>query len=363
VGEILVGLGFRAVPFGIAAVVLGFGLKSLGTQASPADVGLRGSSLSVFGTIHPDIFRLPEPIGSALPPDRVRLASLGPEVGSDALAIRQDMLTDPLVSARRRVSVNEPPASFDNRFASVDDYPASSEESLGSAMRQLASSLRSPKDRDAETAGRPKDQLAYAPPNEGVQEAGSPSDQQADAVSNTAVPSDQLSNSSATPTDDDSRTAIYDITAHAVYMPGGRKLEAHSGIGELMDNPRHVRVRMRGATPPNTYKLSLRGQLFHGVRALRLTPLDERKMYGRDGMLAHSYLLRAKGQSHGCVVFSNYPEFLNAFLKGDVTRLVVVERLDSLPSSKIASGSLPDNVKDRSKAPDHNRLYAAAGAH
>ena len=118
-------------------------------------------------------------------------------------------------------------------------------------------------------------------------------------------------------------------------MPSGRKLEAHSGIGSLMDNPRHVRVRMRGATPPNIYKLSLRGQLFHGVRALRLTPLDERKMYGRDGMLAHSYLLRAKGQSHGCVVFSNYPEFLNAFLKGEVTRLVVVERLENPPDAKL----------------------------
>lgn len=75
VGEILVALGVRTIPFGIAAVVLGFGLRSLGTQAGPADVGLRGPSLSVFGTIHPDIFRLPEPIGSALPGDRIRLAS------------------------------------------------------------------------------------------------------------------------------------------------------------------------------------------------------------------------------------------------------------------------------------------------
>jgi hypothetical protein len=146
-------------------------------------------------------------------------------------------------------------------------------------------------------------------------------------------------------------------------MPDGSKLEAHSGIGDLMDNPRHVRVRMRGATPPNVYKLSLRVALFHGVRALRLTPLDERKMFGRDGMLAHSYLLARKGQSHGCVVFSNYPAFLNAFLKGEVKRLVVVERLETPPGPKLASGSLPNDVKNRSKASDDSRHLAAAGSH
>ena len=361
-GEILVALGVRTIPFGIAAVVLGFGLRSLGTQAGPADVGLRGPSLSVFGTIHPDIFRLPEPIGSALPGDRIRLASLGPEVGSDAPATRQDMLTDPLASARRSASVNEPPASFDKRFASVDDYPASTDGSLGSAMRQLAISMRPPADQDVETATRPADQLAYAPPDRDVEEPISPSDAATDASPPiSSASTEQPGKDSDPPADDDSRTAIYDITARAVYMPSGRKLEAHSGIGSLMDNPRHVRVRMRGATPPNVYKLSLRGQLFHGVRALRLTPLDERKMYGRDGMLAHSYLLRAKGQSHGCVVFSNYPEFLNAFLKGEVTRLVVVERLENPPGAKIASGSRVDDAKDRSKASD--RLYAAAGGH
>ena len=31
--------------------------------------------------------------------------------------------------------------------------------------------------------------------------------------------------------DPDSRTAIYDITARTVYMPDGRRLEAHSGLG------------------------------------------------------------------------------------------------------------------------------------
>ena len=142
--------------------------------------------------------------------------------------------------------------------------------------------------------------------------------------------------------DDDGRTAIYDITAHAVYLPDGRRLEAHSGLGGFRDNPLHVDVKMRGATPPNVYNLALRERRFHGVRAIRLTPVDSGRMFGRDGMLAHSYMHGSNGQSNGCVTFSNYPEFLNAFLKGEVTRLVVVERLENLPGPRLASGLVPD---------------------
>ena len=128
-------------------------------------------------------------------------------------------------------------------------------------------------------------------------------------------------------------------------MPDGRRLEAHSGLGGLKDNPRHVHVKMRGATPPNVYNLSLRERLFHGVRAIRLTPLDSGRMYGRDGMLAHSYMHGSNGQSNGCVAFRDYPEFLNAFLKGEIARLVVVERLENPPGPNVAWGSLPDEVK------------------
>jgi hypothetical protein len=84
-------------------------------------------------------------------------------------------------------------------------------------------------------------------------------------------------------------------------------------------------------------------------------------MYGRAGILAHSYMLGPNGQSNGCVSFSNYPEFLNAFLKGEVTRLAVVERLES-PPGKLAAGQLPDPVRDLLKATG-SRQYAAAGNH
>jgi hypothetical protein len=140
--------------------------------------------------------------------------------------------------------------------------------------------------------------------------------------------------------DPDSRTAVYDITARTVYMPDGRRLEAHSGLGDRMDDPRYVDVKGEGPTPPNVYDLSLREKLFHGVRALRMTPVGDGKMYGRDGILAHSYMLAANGESNGCVSFSDYPAFLNAFLRGEVTRLVVVERLENPSSIQIISASL-----------------------
>ncbi|MCP8936901.1 DUF2778 domain-containing protein [Alsobacter sp. SYSU M60028] len=124
-------------------------------------------------------------------------------------------------------------------------------------------------------------------------------------------------------------TAVYDISAKVVILPNGRRLEAHSGLGDLMDDPRSARVKMRGVTPPNVYTLRLREQLFHGVRAIRLTPVDESRMHGRDGMLAHTYMLGPRGDSNGCVSFKDYDAFLTAFLRGEVSRLVVVETATS----------------------------------
>jgi hypothetical protein len=111
-----------------------------------------------------------------------------------------------------------------------------------------------------------------------------------------------------------------------------------------MDEPRDVNLRMRGPTPPNVYRLKLRESLFHGVRAIRLVPVDERKMYGRAGILAHSYMLGANGQSNGCVSFRNYPKFLEAFLRGEVDHLVVVDHLATAPTAKAGPGWLPDSI-------------------
>jgi hypothetical protein len=122
----------------------------------------------------------------------------------------------------------------------------------------------------------------------------------------------------------DSLTAVYDISARTVYMPNGARLEAHSGMGSMMDDPRYVGERDVGPTPPNVYDLKPRERPFHGVKALRMIPQDESAALGRDGLLTHSYLLGPKGDSNGCVSFKNYDRFLTAFQNGEVKRLVVV---------------------------------------
>ncbi len=123
-------------------------------------------------------------------------------------------------------------------------------------------------------------------------------------------------------------TAIYDISAHIVILPDGTRLEAHSGLGELMDDPRSVTEVDRGATPPHLYELTPREEIFHGVQALRLTPIGEGDMFGRNGLLAHSYMLGPKGDSNGCVSFKDYDAFLKAYQNGQVKRLAVVARVD-----------------------------------
>ena len=122
----------------------------------------------------------------------------------------------------------------------------------------------------------------------------------------------------------DRYTAVYDISAHTVTLPDGRRLEAHSGLGEYVDNPAGVALRMRGATPPNLYELTPREAIFHGVRALRMTPTGG-TTFGRGGLLTHSYMLRGRsGESNGCVVFRNYEQFISAYDSGQVRRLLVV---------------------------------------
>ena len=125
----------------------------------------------------------------------------------------------------------------------------------------------------------------------------------------------------------DSRTAVYDISAKALYLPSGVALEAHSGMGPLMDDPQHVDQRMVGATPPATYDLKPREKLFHGVRALRLTPTEGTSALGRVGLLTHNYMLGPRGDSNGCVSIKDYERFLKAYDNGEFNRLVVVPSL------------------------------------
>jgi cytoskeletal protein RodZ len=127
----------------------------------------------------------------------------------------------------------------------------------------------------------------------------------------------------------DRSTAVYDIAARKVYLPDGTVLEAHSGLGSKLDDVRFAHVRMQGVTPPHIYELTPREALFHGVPALRLTPIGgEDKIFGRSGLLAHTYMLGPNGDSNGCVSFKDYYAFLDAYRNRGIKRLAVVARID-----------------------------------
>ncbi len=125
----------------------------------------------------------------------------------------------------------------------------------------------------------------------------------------------------------DRQTAIYVISARAVYMPDGTRLEAHSGLGAALDDLRYVSERAVGPTPPHLYELTMRESLFHGVQALRLNPVGDGGLYGRAGLLAHPYMLGPNGDSNGCVSVKDYDAFLRAYENGQIRKLAVVSSL------------------------------------
>src|SRR5206468_3055218 len=127
----------------------------------------------------------------------------------------------------------------------------------------------------------------------------------------------------------DKQTAVYDISAKMVYLPDGTRLEAHSGLGSKLDDARYSNVRMQGVTPPHIYELTPREALFHGVPALRLNPVGgEDKIFGRDGLLAHTYMLGGNGQSNGCVSFKDYYAFLDAYKNKGIRKLAVLAKVE-----------------------------------
>jgi hypothetical protein len=126
----------------------------------------------------------------------------------------------------------------------------------------------------------------------------------------------------------DRDTAVYDISAHMVYLPDGTKLEAHSGLGAKLDDPSSARIKMHGVTPPHVYELKPREALFHGVQALRLNPVGgEDAIYGRVGLLAHTYMLGPNGDSNGCVSFRDYNAFLDAYRNKGIRKLAVLTKI------------------------------------
>jgi len=331
-GGVLVHISVRSICAGIAALAMGVSLESVGRHLVGAtSAGLRAESalFSVFETIRPK---------SLDHRASLRVASLETEFAFEP-AVEE---SEPPASTSRHASFGErflfdqKLASFDERFAGADISVAETEDGESNVLNYAH--LPSPGPGEHAIAqpatGRSTPKLAPAalsPPASAARKR---------------VATAEASKDSISPAYDDSRTAIYDIAARTVYLPNGRRLEAHSGLGDHMDDARYVNLKRQGPTPPNTYKLVMREEPFHGVRAIRLVPVGDGKMFSRDGLLAHPYMLGPNGQSNGCVSFSDYPAFLDAYLKGEVDRLVVVEHLAIAPGPKTASGWLPEFIKD-----------------
>jgi hypothetical protein len=359
-------------------------------DTGPADVELRAEAgrLSVSSSIHPKLVDLDTATIGSDGQESSRASSRESSLAQFAGLRTQDDFEFVFKELDNRSA--PPPAhspfgerfSFDepsapNRFLQPSDLAASSDARFGGETSAPSTSVQAaaaapraagPRVAAAVPAPRPaaRSAVAQAEPKPATPRPAPATGFRLASASDTSLPlgyapSDPVKSSlipGSTPKDptskdpdplagtDPSHTAIYDITSRTVYLPNGRRLEAHSGLGDQMDDVRYVNQRMTGPTPPNVYELKLREELFHGVRAIRLIPTDSSKMYGRDGILAHSYLLGPNGQSNGCVSFSDYPAFLDAFLRGDVTRLVVVQRLADPPPPQAVSDWLTDKLKD-----------------
>jgi Protein of unknown function (DUF2778) len=334
--EVRIGLGSTSAIMGALAFgfTLGLVVKYGLADAEPRRVPPRLSDSEIASSTSFDLqrrYRSQVPSSSS-----VRLASLEMSV-SDFPA--ED--NDPSALAR-------PPVFFGDGLL-LDGRLDSFDERFGGVLSYTAAPATTIEWGSAGTPGQPSLDLREKATGQSASGRSAPKPAAAPTLANTAkqrVRTADLAQDLSSLPPADSRTAVYDIAARTVYMPNGRRLEAHSGLGNLMDDPGYISAKGRGPTPPNVYDLTLREEPFHGVRAIRLNPVDESKMFGRDGMLAHTYMLGPNGQSNGCVSFSNYGAFLTAYLNGEVTRLVVVEHLADPPGPQPVSQWFADIIKD-----------------
>jgi Protein of unknown function (DUF2778) len=319
------------VSAGVAAVAIGFAV-GLGTQGiGPAYAGL-SMVLSGVSTVamtsmmkSADIAEpadLSEPRGSMMPVPVSRMPQ-----GMQLASLETTLIVEPSVRQ------NEFPIStFAERFLFKQATPEDSADETPDA-RAAGKAAASPGSR------APVRSAAKLPPATAATPVPTPAPAK-------KIRTADLAQDPSLRVEAANRTAIYDISAHMVYLPSGRRLEAHSGLGAHMDDIRYVNLKARGPTPPNVYQLTMREELFHGVKAIRLNPVDETRMYGRDGILAHTYMLGPNGQSNGCISFADYNAFLNAFQRGEIDKIVVVERLASRPDAQTTGDWFSDKVKD-----------------
>lgn len=322
--------GMCSIPIGIAITVgtlhsawthVGLGRDAWGARQSLSVIQNWHFEASV---IRPQFLRTSEHVG-------VNLGDLELEPAT----------TEGLVFFEERFPIRQRFASFDKRFINSASLVGPAFDPMKTEPVRLASA----------TAAQTESQVA-ALPNTATRSASPTAGQLVPEIArvprpafNNRIRAAKAGLDPGSMPDTKIRTAFYDISAQVVYLPDGRRLEAHSGLGSHMDNAAYVHVKDQGPTPPNTYRLALRENLFHGVRAIRLIPVGDGNMFGRDGILAHHYLLGPNGESNGCVSFADYPEFLNAYLNGEIDRLVVVEHIEGSPGPVIAAGWLTTAFK------------------
>jgi hypothetical protein len=323
----------------IAVLGVEFALNLAGTYASwPASTEPQTKPTIIEG-IYPKGFNLIGSVGSQIPDSSgVCGARLETHVASES-AVQTERASETSAASAPCTAFDER-FYFDGQLASFDERFASAFVSPGNARGKAAEAGEHAENMLLQQLEVGEDAKRSPPLPRSASELDRVTTSRLASVREERLNTAEASRGLSLPLETDGRTAIYDIVARRVYLPSGHSLEAHSGLGSHLDDPRSVNAKRQGPTPPNVYSLALRERLFHGVRAIRLIPVDDGKMFGRDGILAHSYMLGPSGQSNGCVSFRNYAAFLNAFLRGEVDRLVVVERLATTAGAKtsIASG-------------------------
>jgi hypothetical protein len=329
----LISPGSRLISVGIAALGIVF---AVGLPAALA-------SLSIFAVINTESLAHRYSGGPQNPDNRV-LRAVRLETVFASAAANKGTRSEQTMSAKGRTSsaadvvVETSRTSFEERFAAAFYVPRS-RKTPEQEERSNDTPLGSP-----DLGGQA---VARHDPDQSIRDTEASPRSPPGHVSKRQLRTAEAPEEAISPSDADGHAAIYDIVGHTVYLPNGQRLEAHSGLGSRIDDPRYVSDRNRGPTPPHVYDLTLREARFHGVRAVRLIPVGGGSMFGRDGILAHSYMLGPNGQSNGCVAFRDYPQFLNAFLSGEINRLVVVDRLTTKPGPQAALERMPETVKAR----------------
>ena len=84
-------------------------------------------------------------------------------------------------------------------------------------------------------------------------------------------------------------------------------------------------------------------------------------IYGRTGLLTHSYLLGPNGDSNGCVSFKDYDAFLRAYKDGKVKRMVVVASIDDPQLDLRIAERPPANARPNRTPSSDRRVHAAGG--